>query len=81
LTEHLLRVQNWYAPPGSPSRLSLHAVKLWLDPPSIKAETVIEAEPSNVRTLLVDIVAFDGFFDTKFDILKPRWLRTAGQLT
>jgi hypothetical protein len=25
--------------------------------------------------------AFDGFFDTKFDILKPRWLPTAATTT
>jgi hypothetical protein len=29
-----------------------------------------------VRILLVDILTFDGFFGTKFDILKPRWLPT-----
>jgi len=28
---------------------------------------------------LVDILTFDGFFDAKFDILKPRWLPTPGQ--
>jgi hypothetical protein len=27
---------------------------------------------------LVDILTFDGFFGTKFDILKPRWLPTPG---
>jgi len=26
---------------------------------------------------LVDILKFDGFFDAKFHILKPRWLPTA----
>ena len=30
----------------------------------------------NMRILLVDILTFDGFFGTKFDILKPRWLPT-----
>ena len=32
LTELLLRAKNSYAPPRSPSRLSLQTVKLWLDP-------------------------------------------------
>jgi DNA invertase Pin-like site-specific DNA recombinase len=31
-----------------------------------------------VRIFLVDILTFDGFFDAKFDILKPRWLPTLG---
>jgi hypothetical protein len=30
-----------------------------------------------VRIFLVDILTFDGFFGTKFDILTPRWLPTA----
>jgi hypothetical protein len=29
-----------------------------------------------VRIFLVDILTFDGFFDAKFDILKPGWLPT-----
>ena len=29
-----------------------------------------------MRIFLVDILTFDGFFDAKFDILKPRWLPT-----
>jgi hypothetical protein len=36
-----------------------------------------EAKPSNVRIFWVDILTFDGFFGTKFDILKPRWLPTS----
>ena len=36
------------------------------------------AEPSNVRICLVDILTFNGFFDSESDILKPRWLLTAG---
>ena len=35
-----------------------------------------KAKPSNVRISLVNILTFDGFFGTKFDILKPRWLPT-----
>jgi hypothetical protein len=35
-----------------------------------------EAKLSNVRIFWVDILTFDGFFGTKFDILKPRWLPT-----
>ena len=34
-------------------------------------------QPSNVRIFCVDILTFDGFLGTKFDILKPRWLPTA----
>jgi len=34
--------------------------------------------PSNVRIFRVDILTFDGFLGTKFDILKPRWLPTSG---
>ena len=30
-----------------------------------------------MRIRTVDILTFDGFFDAKFDILKPRWLPTA----
>jgi len=29
---------------------------------------------------MVDILTFDGFFGAKFDILKPRWLPTAGAI-
>jgi hypothetical protein len=35
-----------------------------------------KTRPSNVKIFLVDILKFDGFFDAKFDILKPRWLPT-----
>jgi hypothetical protein len=31
------------------------------------------------ENILVDILTFDGFFDAKFDILKPRWLPTAAR--
>ena len=33
-----------------------------------------------MRIRTVDILTFDGFFDAKFDILKPRWLRHRGLL-
>ena len=33
-----------------------------------------------MRIFLVDILTFDGFFNAKFDILKPRWLPTVGAL-
>ncbi len=33
-----------------------------------------------MRIFLVDILKFDGFFDAKFHILKPRWLPTHGSL-
>ncbi len=42
--------------------------------------TESEADPSNVRIFLVDILKFDGFFDAKFHILKPRWLPTTSPL-
>ena len=49
---------------------------------SIKSEvptaTENEADPSNMRILLADILTFDGLFGAKFDILKPRWLLTIG---
>ena len=41
--------------------------------------TPMRISTSNVRILLVDILTFDGFFGTKFDILKPRWLRTTSK--
>jgi hypothetical protein len=34
-----------------------------------------------VRIFLVDTLTFDGFFNAKFDILKPRWLPTARGVT
>ena len=33
-----------------------------------------------MRIFLVDILKFDGFFDAKFHILKPRWLPTKRRL-
>jgi len=44
LTELLLRAQN-RMPAREPSRLSLHAVKLWLDPRSFKAATALRQNP------------------------------------
>jgi hypothetical protein len=37
-----------------------------------------EAKPSTVRIFWLDILTVDGFFGAKFDILRPRWLPTAG---
>jgi hypothetical protein len=44
----------------------------YAEQPSLKLK-----QPLNVRIFWVDILTFDGFFGTKFDILKPRWLPTA----
>ena len=37
-----------------------------------------EGKPLNVRILKVDILTFNGFFDSESNILKPRWLPTDG---
>jgi hypothetical protein len=67
--------KNPRAWPGSPIHVFLHA-RLSTRRPIKPTSTKSEADPSNVRIFLVDILKFDGFFDAKFDILKPRWLPT-----